>query len=281
METDNQDILIESLRALEVIRESKSSSKINLETLEKITPFFITALTGFLKKNPNIKIIMPKNNSLCSYLKTIKFPQTTNSLNTNKKTYTPLYELKTRLGSDSENGEIIDMIEKIIVENFNLKTNINILMSIFDELICNIQQHSNSNFNCIQAQMYDNKLAISLLDTGISIPQSYIRVGYKDEEDMQLFKLAFNGISTKDNKERGTGIPNIYNWVCKGLKGSMVIISKSCVFKKLPNEELEFINLKSKELNLKFEGTIINLLFEKPKTKINIYKHIKNKILTE
>ncbi len=273
MEIEDQDILIHSLKALRLIRDSINNSMVNLSNTDKITPFYIIPITAFLKKNQNFKIIYPKDNFKLSYLDTIKFPETTCALNISKMSYIPLFEIKKELGNNEENGTILDLIEKIIVENFDLKENIQILMCIFNELICNIQQHSESDFNCIQAQIYTNKLAISLIDTGISIPSKYKKSGYKNEENnIELFKLAFKGISTKDNNERGTGIPNIYNWICDGLNGSMVIISKNCAFKKIFNEKIEFIDLEP--LKLSFDGTIINLLFEKPKKKIDCYMFI-------
>ncbi len=278
MKVEDKDILIHSLKALKLIRDSKDNSIINLTVIDKITPFYITPITAFIKKNQNFKIKYPQDDFKLFYLDTIKFPETTDALNTSKKSYTPLFEIKKELGKDEDNEEILDLIEKIIIENFDLKENLQILMCVFNELICNIQQHSESNFNCIQAQIYENNLAISLIDTGISIPGRYKKSGYKQEENnLELFKLAFEGISTKDNNERGTGIPNTYNWICNGLKGSMVIISKNCAFKKIINEDMEFIDLEP--LKLSFEGTIINLLFEKPKKKIDSYSYINKPLL--
>jgi len=270
---ENQDILIHSLKALKLIKESRISKEIDLSKIDKITPFFIAPVTGFLKQNKEIRIVFPKNSYKKSYLQTLKFPQTTTSTITSKKSYIPLYEIKGSLGYDEENGEILDLLEKIIIDNFGLKENYQLLMSVFNELICNIQQHSKSKFNCIQAQMYRDKLAISLVDTGITIQSSYNSVEFKGEDDMELFKNAFAGVSTKKDKERGTGIPNTYNWICKGLRGSLVVISKNSAFKKLEYEEnLEFIDLNA--LDLEFSGTIINILFKIPKEKIDIYSLI-------
>lgn len=269
MDIKNQDSLIHTLKALKLIKESDKNKEIDLRYINKITPFFITPITAFLRKNKNYKIIYPKDPYKLFYLSVLKFPQTTSKIYTNKKSYTPLYEIKKELGRDEDNGEILNLLEEIIIENFGLKNNYQLLMAVFNELICNIQQHSKSKFNCIQAQMYENKIAISLIDTGISIPENYKKSGYEDFEDIDLFRKAFEGISTKKEKERGTGIPNSYNWICKGLKGNLVIISKNCAFKKLSNENIEFIDLKPLDLN--FQGTIINLLFEIPKRKIDIY----------
>ena len=183
--------------------------------------------------------------------------------------------MKTKSGPDVSDDETISLIQEGIVEKFGLRENINILMFVFDELICNIQQHSKSVFNCFQARLYGSRLAVSLIDTGISIPQSYLNAGYTDENEMTLFSKAFDGVSVKKDRERGTGIPSIYNCICKGLKGSLFIISRKCAFKKLSGEDSEeFVDLKSENFDLEFEGTIINMLFEKPEKKIDFYHYL-------
>lgn len=279
MEIQNQDCLICSLKALKLIRDSKQNSLIDLNKVDKITPFFITPITAFLKENCDVKFVYPSSSFMKSYLNTLRFPECANSLNVNKMSYTPLYEIRSELGFDEENGEILDILEEIIIKKFDLNKSYQVLMSVFNELICNIQQHSKSKFNCIQAQMYGDKIAICLLDSGITIQNSYINDGFSREEDeMELFKLAFKGVSTKEEKERGTGIPNSYNWVCKALKGNLVIISKNCAFQKLScDREIEFVNLKP--LDLGFNGTIINILFEIPKEKIDIYEFMNKPVL--
>jgi len=270
MKIENQDCLIDTLKALKIIKEAKINKKIDLSEISKITPFFITPISAFLKENTEFSIKYPSDPYKLFYLSVIKFPDCTNSTSIMKKSYTPLYEIKKELGNNEENEEILDLLEKIIIESFGLRNNYQLFMAVFNELICNIQQHSNSNFNCIQAQLYENKLAISLIDTGISIQESYRRSGFKGTKDnMEFFKLAFEGISTKEEKERGTGIPNSYNWICKGLNGNLVIISDNSAFKKVTNENIEFVDLSS--LNLRFQGTIVNMLFEIPEEKIDIY----------
>ncbi|MFT4244535.1 MAG: hypothetical protein ACMXYB_03725 [Candidatus Woesearchaeota archaeon] len=274
MKIGEDDILIHSLKALKLIRDSKEEKCIDLSKIEKITPFYIAPLTAFLKSNTDFTFELPEDPYKLFYLETIQFPQTISEVPRQKTTYTPLFEIKGELGEGEYNEEILDLLEKIIVENFELVNNKQILMFVINELICNIQQHSESKFNCIQAQMYENKLAISLIDTGITIPGRYKRAGYKEsEKNLELFKLAFEGISTKDDKERGTGIQNSYKCICRALKGSIVVISNNCGFKKISTEEnIEFIDLDN--LNLSFNGTIINLLFEKPTQKLDIYPYL-------
>lgn len=269
MKIKDNDTLIHTLKALKLIKESRETNILDLSQIEKITPFYIAPITSFLKINKNIKVKYPQDPYKLFYLDTLKFPKTISQIQKHTTTYIPLYEIRSELGKDEENGEILDLLENIIINTFNLNMNYQLLMSVFNELICNIQQHSKSKFNCIQAQLYERKLAISLVDTGISIQNSYINSGFFEKSSIDLFEKAFKGISTKAQKERGTGIPNTYNWICRGLEGNLVIISKDSAFKKIKSESIEFIDLN--DLDLNFDGTIINISFNIPKEKIDIY----------
>ena len=71
---NQKKFLEESLKPLEIIRESRETSKLNLKNLNDPSPFLTVPLAGFLKKNPEKQIIPPKNKETASYLDSIKFP---------------------------------------------------------------------------------------------------------------------------------------------------------------------------------------------------------------
>lgn len=274
-------LLLETLKSLKIIKDSNNTNEINLQNLEIITPFLISPITAHInsKKEINFKILNPKKSNVTTYLETIKFPQTNQDVKvkTSKKTYCPLYEIKNEMLG--ENYEIIDLLKEVIINKYDLKNNINTFLLVLDELMCNIQEHSKSNFNCIQAQKYDENLAISIVDSGISIPKNYINNGLRSfNSDLELLELVFKGISTKKEKERGTGIPNTYNLVCNALNGSLLIISRKAGFIKTPNEDIKFFDLD--ELGIEFQGTIINMFFKIPTEKIEYTKYLNKPILT-
>jgi anti-sigma regulatory factor (Ser/Thr protein kinase) len=279
MEIKDEEILLECLKSIKIINNSASDKIINLENKKLITPFFITPLTAHINRYKlDFNIIYPLKKEPCDYLSLIKFPSTiTNKLDLSTSTkYSPLYEIKNEVLG--ENKDILEILREIIVDEYKLKENLSTLMLVFDEMMCNIQEHAKSNFNCIQTQRYKNKIAISIVDTGITIPQNYIENGLKGyDSNLELFKLVFQGISTKKEKERGTGIPNTYNLVCNALKGSFSIISGNVGFIKLPDTDLQFFSLED-DLNLNFEGTIINILFDVPKEKIDYTKYLNQPI---
>ena len=272
------EILYSSLKSLKIIKNCEKNNILDLSDVTFSTPFLITPITAFYNissKKP--KIIFPKNKCTLSYLKTINFPKTYKNLknaNIKKETYSPLYEIENSILSN--NNEILNLLNRILINKYNLKNNINIIFLIFDELLCNIQEHSNSKFNCLQIQKYNDKIAISIVDTGITIPISYIKknIDLINENDTIFLEYALKGISTKNEELRGTGIPNTYKLVCDAFKGSFLIISREGGLLKIPKKDLIFFNLK--EYNLKFNGTIINILFKITDEKIDYTKHIFN-----
>lgn len=273
MSIENNKILIETLKSLKIIfNYEKNFSQINLEDVSRVTPFFITPLSAYIgKNNLNSKIISPKNVNVNSYLNTLKFPFGFSSLNnTNicKKTYCPLFEIKTEHLGD--NNEILNIFKKIIIEPFKQKKNLQAFLFFLDEIMCNIQEHSRSSFNLIQAQKYNNILSISIVDTGISIPKSYENNFRYFEDDIEALKFVFKGISTK-NQERGTGIPNTYRLITKGFGGTLLIISREAGVL-LNKDEINFFSLK--DLNLSFQGTILNFEIPLIENKLDIYDYI-------
>lgn len=275
MELERDDILIETLKSLKIISSfNKDSKNINLENISKITPFLITPISAqIVSSNKNSNLILPKDNYIKSYLETLKFPNGVSSINDCKiikNTYCPLFEIKNEyLGDDNE---ILDIFRKIIITPFKQNKNIQAFLFFLDEIMCNIKEHSESNFNLIQAQKYNQNLAISIVDTGISIPKSYENNFKGFDNDIEALKFVFRGISTK-NKDRGTGLPNTFKLITRGFKGSILIISRGAGVYKLKNSnEINFFSLD--DLELSFKGTILNFDIPLIEEKLDIYDYI-------
>lgn len=271
MGIDKQTLLDDSINALKIISNSKITKTINLADIAFITPFLITPITAFIKsEGTDSKIIEPSNGDVRTYLKTIHFPNCIDAHrldNLNCRTYLPLYQFSR---GDKEYDKIISKIFGKIISFYGLESNKNIMVLFLSELIDNIREHSKSELNFIYSQKYTGMLAISIVDSGISIPSSYKSKNFKFEDDIEALKYALEGKSTKSEDERGTGIPNTVNLVCKGLKGGLILISKGVGFYKANEKELMFFKLR----DMSFKGTIVNILFEIPKKQINYTKYI-------
>src|SRR3972149_10057006 len=68
---------------------------------------------------------------------------------------------------------------------------------------------------------------ISIVDNGISIPQSFQNAGYRFEDWEAIYNAAM-GISTKkDQQGRGWGLKNSLKLLTDGLTGECLIVSRN------------------------------------------------------
>jgi len=265
--------LEDSIESLRVIKKAEDTGKIDLKNVKLVTPFFITPVTAFIKSSDKqYEISKPSKKPIASYLDTIRFPQCIEGaqLGAGYKTYLPLFQFqKDRADYD---GRVSDILNNMI-SVYELKENKNIIIFFLTELLANIREHSNSNYNFIYCQKYSNSIAISIVDRGISIPGNYEASEITFAGDHNALKKAAEGISTKGSDERGTGIPYTIKCVCKGLKGSVLFFSRGGGFFKEGNNDPSLIDLK----HLSFQGTIMNIIFDIPKKEIDMFKYIESK----
>lgn len=116
---------------------------------------------------------------------------------------------------------------------------------LLDELICNMQQHSQVSEGQLYAH-YDpeqQNIDIVLADYGISIYGSYVRAQkYLDligNSDAEALGLAKDGYSTKnlpETENRGYGISSNTKMVTRGLHGEFAIYSGNALFLQTANE---------------------------------------------
>lgn len=112
------------------------------------------------------------------------------------------------------------------------------LTYLLDELICNIQQHAQTDKG--YAYLMYNKAAktieIILADFGITIYGSYVaaqkHLDKLGDSDADALNLAQNGYSVKnlpDTENRGYGISSNMKMVVDGLKGEFAVLSGSAL----------------------------------------------------
>lgn len=142
-------------------------------------------------------------------------------------------------------------------------THLNTAVSyLFDELICNIQQHAMCH-NCVLYAGVNSELDcidICISDNGISLYGSYVKSGrYMDmlgNDSVSALFLAKDGFSTKnrpDAENRGYGISSNVKMVVNGLHGTLVIISGNALYINTGSKQL-FINLPKQ---IEWQGTTI------------------------
>ena len=136
------------------------------------------------------------------------------------------------------------------------------LTYLLDELICNIQQHAQTDKG--YAYLYHNAeqhcIDIAIADLGITIYGSYVaaqkhldRLG---DSDAEALNLAQNGYSVKnlpDTENRGYGISSNMRMVVKGLGGEFAVLSGNALL--LYSQDTKKILSLPSEID--FKGTMI------------------------
>ncbi len=187
--------------------------------------------------------------------------QNYNNLDFIDKSYLPI------TGVNETNNKVEKFAERILI-TYNI-SNANLINYILGELTDNIIEHSKYTNNYILAQYYKNTgLEICIYDDdGIGIPQSFKNAGFHFDKDYEAIKMALNGESTKDNKERGTGLSSINRIMESSSKNEFIIISRKAIY--------NFYDGKGNVYNLddKYElkGTFIGILFKNDINNISIY----------
>lgn len=148
------------------------------------------------------------------------------------KSYIPICRFDRR-------NDNIDSMQTVIQNAIERQRNIDRrfkepLSYLISELVCNIQQHSESEYGYIYTQYLqrDNSLNICIADNGITIFGSYVKNGRYIEligdSEANAIRLANEGYSTKnlpDAENRGYGISSSKKMIVDGLGGDFFMLS--------------------------------------------------------
>ncbi|WP_302994191.1 hypothetical protein [Parabacteroides goldsteinii] len=175
------------------------------------------------------------------------------------KTYTPICQFNLcNSNVDSLQTILQGIIESQVKDDFEIKTPLSYFLG---ELICNINQHSQSKYGYIFSQFLKKEKCINICiaDDGITIYGSYIRTKKyidKIKNEAEALKLANEGYSTKDlpgSESRGFGLSTSKSMLVEGLKGSFFMFSGGA-FHRHDNNGSVFVKLPE---SINWYGTII------------------------
>jgi hypothetical protein len=136
------------------------------------------------------------------------------------------------------------------------------LTYLLDELICNIQQHAQTNkgYAYLMYNKEANTIEILIADFGITIYGSYVaaqkHLDKLGDSDADALNLAQNGYSVKnlpDTENRGYGISSNMKMVVEGLHGEFAALSGNALLLQMANRR-EILALPSE---IDFKGTMI------------------------
>lgn len=127
------------------------------------------------------------------------------------------------------------ILQKVIEKQGHSSARITTPLSyLLGELICNMNQHSDSRYGYIFSQYIHKEKSIDLIlaDDGITVYGSYAKTKkYLDkigDSDAEALRLANEGYSTKDlpdSENRGFGISTSKKMLVDGLNGSFFMLS--------------------------------------------------------
>lgn len=177
------------------------------------------------------------------------------------KSYIPICRFS-RLNKNIDSMQTIiqGVIEKQKNLDLKLKTPLSYLIS---ELICNINQHSDSDYGYIYTQYLkrENCLDICIADDGITIYGSYVKsqkmLDKIGDNEAEALKYANEGYSTKDlpdAESRGFGISSTKSMIVEGLGGAFFMLSGGAFHRHDASGGSDYVKLPE---TINWNGTII------------------------
>ena len=155
-----------------------------------------------------------------------------------------------------------------------------VLRHIVSELVNNVYDHSKGDNDKVQSYVLskeyenENKLDISVVDDGISIPGRFEKSNVVFSDDCQAIEKAIGTFSTVSHEyyERGNGFWTIIKFVIEGNSGEILIISRNgCLH--INGDDHQYYLL---EDNHEFNGTLVNVRLNKYEVQ-NIYNLLESK----
>ena len=244
------------------IKGAEKSGTLDLSKISWVYPTTFVPLAGYIEKNENrIAVIPPEKTEVKRYLDVLK------GIHPNMKkgkSCVPIIQLKTK-------KDDVDELLKGFEENEHYCGGKNCFNYLVNELIANIYEHSKFTNAYVAAQRYDSKkfTEICFYDNGITIPGSYENKGMRFKDSEAIIQ-ALNGLSSKDEQDRGHGLSSSTNIILKEFGGDIFIVSrKSGVFlsKNLTmGYNLEGINV--------IQGTMLGIRIPLTTKAVDIYGYV-------
>jgi anti-sigma regulatory factor (Ser/Thr protein kinase) len=245
------------------------TGKLDLTNITFFHPTTLLPLFILMQKLDDTSIILPRNPDISNYIEIAKGQQTVQG----QKTYVPL----TRLTRDPQEKEIV--LARILELGKDVEVvakNPDAFSLIVYELVENIYEHSGFKVAYVLDQKYPriSKLEICFVDDGITIPGSFEKIGlrYEKQEHHKAIHDALNGLSSKKEEGRGTGLTNVSRIVKEGFKGEMFLVSGFGAVYLAGSKEPVYYKLYEAT---SFSGTLVSIRAPLTAGKINIYNVVR------
>jgi anti-sigma regulatory factor (Ser/Thr protein kinase) len=244
------------------------TGKLDLTNITFVHPTTLLPLLILMQKIDDTFIILPRNPDIANYIKIMKRQQTSQG----QMTYVSMQ----LTGQPQEKQIILDRINELGKDVEVVAKNPDAFSLIVYELIQNIYEHSGFKVAYVLAQKYPriSKLEICFVDDGITIPGSFEKIGlrYEKQEHHKAIHDALNGLSSKKEEGRGTGLTNVSRIVKEGFKGEMFLVSGFGAVYLAGSKEPVYYKLYEAT---SFSGTLVSIRAPLTAGKINIYNVVR------
>jgi hypothetical protein len=252
----------------------KADSSIDLSESRFLFPIELLPIAALISEK-SLKYVKPEEVKCREYLDYFNFPNGLTKFEPLSSSYIPIYKFstpKSDLKSLQDKSNILQSIIGICLSKIGTRPGaIDVLNYIVYEIIDNIEEHSEAKYGWINAQYYPKKqyLDLCILDRGITVLGKYRKSGKVIPDDLSALKNALQGVSTKPERIRGTGIRTFVNMICGAFGGEIEIISGNAIAFASKNNEPRI-----EKLSIRWEGTIIAVRIPKGSASMNYQNYI-------
>ncbi|TSC93346.1 MAG: hypothetical protein CEN89_129 [Candidatus Berkelbacteria bacterium Licking1014_7] len=247
---------------------------VDLSNFHFIYPIELLPMASLISEK-SLEYIKPVDKNCQGYMKYFDFPNGLTRFSPKSHRFIQIYKFsasKADKRSLLDKSEILKNLIEICLSNIGSPRGaVSALNLAVDEIISNVEDHSEAKYGWINTQYYPKKdfLDMCILDRGITIAGKYKKVGKGFGSDLEALKNALEGESSKPEKIRGSGLPTFTNLITQAFDGEMIIISGNAIV---------YANKKSgpivNKISVKWDGTIVAFRIPKNLESIDYTQYI-------
>jgi anti-sigma regulatory factor (Ser/Thr protein kinase) len=266
-----ESLLISTKKLIEILKNHDTIDLSNLNFLQPIITLPLASLISEEKRSYK----EPRKDDCRGYLDYFNFPDGYTKFKTLSPKYIPIYKFpvsKNNMDLIDKSG-IIENLLRICVEKIGSPMGaVDTLGIVMEEIIDNIEEHSQAKYGWINAQYYPTKeyLDICILDRGLTLLKNYQNNGISISDDAEALKNALQGLSTKQTENmRGSGLRTFTRMVREALGGEMIIISGTAIAYANKDQVPDI-----QSLSVNWPGTIVAFRIPKRSEPVDYTKYI-------
>lgn len=266
-EAEHPELFMNYLQYCQYRSQFRELRHIDLSEAKFFYPSTLLPLLTFIIKKKTA-VIKPQDSDVWGYMRTVTETDLENSFG---KSYIPLVRLPK---NQRKCEDVLKCIYQLSSTTLLFSSNETAFKYVIGELVDNIYEHSKFRYAWVMAQKYPSKgfIELGFFDDGITIPGNFDKHGflYKTRNHYQAIMDAINGLSTKDDKQRGYGLKSSTK-LFLALGGQILVVSGSGAVYLGDQKPIPYYLKTSKH---KLKGTLISMRVQDKPRKINLYEFL-------